>query len=76
LWIQFLLIPFLVFWVLIFLGREELGIRGGLIAVAIWAVLLIGFIAFRISPYFFVAAQAVFDAVLILVIFGGDIKIR
>jgi len=71
-----MLIPFILFWVLIFLGREELGIKGGLIAVAIWAGLLIGFFALCISPYLFVSAQAIVDVVLILIIFGGDIKIR
>jgi len=71
-----MLIPFILFWVLIFLGREDLGLKGGLIAVAIWAALLIGFFALSISPYFFVSAQAILDVVLILIIFGGDIKIR
>lgn len=71
-----MLIPFVLFWVLILLGREELGMKGGLIVVAIWAVLLIGFLAVNISPYFFVAAQAIVDVVLVLIIFGGDIKIR
>ncbi len=71
-----MLIPFLLFWLLIFLGREELGLKGGLIALAIWAGLLIGFFALSISPYIFVAAQAILDVVLILIIFGGDIKIR
>lgn len=71
-----MLIPFLLFWVLIFFGRYELGLRGILIAVAIWAVLLIGFFALLVSPYFFVVPIALMDIVLILVIFGGDIKIR
>jgi hypothetical protein len=73
-----MLIPFVLFWVLIFFGRDELGLRGILIATAIWAVLLIAFFLFalRISPYFFVVPIALMDIVLILVIFGGDIKIR
>jgi hypothetical protein len=76
-----MLIPFVLFWLLIFLGREELGLRRGLIAVAIWAVLLIGFLALAflerpISPFFFVVPIALMDIVLILMIFGGDIKIR
>jgi hypothetical protein len=76
-----MLIPFVLFWLLIFLGRDELGLRRGLIAVAIWAVLLIGFFAFAVSPYaispfFFVVPIALMDIVLILMIFGGDIKIR
>jgi len=71
-----MLIPFILFWVLIFLGREDLGLKGGLIAVAIWAALLIGFFAFSVSLYVFVSAQAIVDVILILIIFGGDIKIR
>jgi hypothetical protein len=71
-----MLIPFVLFWLLIFLGREDLGLKGGLIAVAIWAALLIGFFALGISPYFFVVAQVILDVILLLIIFGGDIKIR
>jgi hypothetical protein len=71
-----MLIPFILFWGLIFLGREELGVKGVLIAVAIWAALLIGSFALSISPYLFVSAQAILDVVLILIVFGGDIKIR
>ena len=71
-----MLIPFVLFWVLVFLGRDELGIKGGLIAVSIWAALLLGFAVFRVSPYLFVAAQALLDAVLVIAIFGGDIRIR
>jgi hypothetical protein len=71
-----MLIPFVLFWVLIFLGRDELGLKGVLIAVGVWAALLVGFALFRASPYLFVAAQALLDVILLLVIFGGDIRIR
>ncbi len=71
-----LLLPFLVFWVIIFLARHELGWRGSAIAVAIWLGLLIGFTYLGISPYIFVAAQALMDCILIIVIFSGDIRIR
>ncbi len=74
--IESMLIPFILFWLLVFLGREDFGVKSGLIAVAIWAALLIGFCIFSISPYVFVAAQAMLDVVLIFVILGGDIKIR
>jgi hypothetical protein len=70
------LIPFLVFWVLIFLAREELGIKGVAMAVTVWLGLLIGFMLAGISPFVFVAAQAALDVVLILKVFGGDIAIR
>jgi hypothetical protein len=69
-------IPFLVFWVLLVLACEELGIKGIAVAVAVWTMLLVGFAVVGISPYLFVVPQVVLDVVLILVAFGGDIKLR
>jgi hypothetical protein len=71
-----MILPFLIFWVLMFLGKSELGLKGVLISIAIWTGLLLGFGMLNISPYLFVAAQSLLDIVLILVIFGGDIRIR
>lgn len=71
-----MLIPLVLCRLLVFLGRDERGLKGGLIAVAIRAAWLVGFAVFRVSPYLFVADQAFLDAVLILVIFGGDVRIR
>ena len=69
-------LPFLVFWAIIFLARRELGWRGVSICIGIWAALFLGFTYVGISPYVFVAAQALFDCILILVVFKGDISIR
>ena len=69
-------LPFIMFWVLIYLGRDDLGLKGVLICIAIWAVLLAGFIMLNISPYIFVGVQSLMDIVLTLKIFGGDITIR
>ena len=69
-------IPFIVFWLLVFLGRGELGIKGALLAVAVWGALLAGFVATELPPYLFVAVQSALDVALILIIFGGDIRIR
>ena len=69
-------IPFLVFGLLIFLGRQELGIKGIAICVAVWLGLLAGFMAAGISQFYFVAVQAILDVWLILFVFGGDLKIR
>jgi hypothetical protein len=69
-------IPFGVFWVMLFFSRRELGLRGigictalglGLLAVllfvpALWMVAVIG--------------QVLLDIVLILILFGGDIRIN
>ena len=67
---------FVLFWALVLYGREELGVKGILISVAIWAALLLGSIFLHVPSYYFIAAQSVLDIVLILVIFGGDIRIR
>jgi hypothetical protein len=69
-------LPFFIFWALIILGRGELGWRGVGVCVVIWGLLLAGFLYLNISPQLFVAAQAFFDCILILVIFKGDIVIR
>ena len=69
-------IPFVVFWLLVFLGRGELGFKGVLLAVAVWGALLAGLMATSLPPYFLVAAQVVLDVVLILVVFGRDVRIR
>ena len=71
-----MLLPFLIFWILVFLCRKELGWRWSLVVVAIWGGLLLAFTYSGLSPHAFVAAQAVLDIILILVIFKGDIPIR
>jgi hypothetical protein len=71
-----MIIPLLLFWILLFLGREELGFKGIVISVTIWLGLLLGSINISGgSPYFFTAACALLDIVLLLVIFGGDINV-
>jgi len=71
-----MLIPFALFWVLIFMGRGELGFKGVGFCIALWVGLLFGFMRLELSSYWFVAAQALIDAILIIVIFGGEIRIR
>jgi hypothetical protein len=68
--------PFILFWVLIFLIRGELGLKKVLECSAIWTIFLICFIMLSISPYIFSALQSVFDIILILMLFGSDIKLR
>jgi hypothetical protein len=69
-------IPFIAFWVLIAIGRKDLGIKKISCFVAIWLVLLLGFAYLNISPYYFVAPQTLLDSILILMLFGRDINIR
>jgi hypothetical protein len=35
-------IPFVIFWVMLLAGRRELGWRGSLVFISIWAALLFG----------------------------------
>ena len=68
--------PFIVFWVLIVTGRSELGFKGITFCVMLWFCLLLGFVKLGLPLYWFTVAQALIDAILIIVIFGGDIRIR
>jgi len=65
----------IVFPILLYLGREELGIKGILIFVGIWAALFVGLPAFGLPPYFSTVAQVLIDIILVIVVFGGDVKI-
>ena len=65
-----------LFWALILYGREELGLKGILISVGIWASLLLGSMYLQGAGYYLFSAMALLDIILILMIFGGDIRIR
>lgn len=69
-------LPFLIFWAIVIFARRQLRWRGIFICIGIWMGLLIGFMHAGISSYIFVAAQALLDCILILILFGGDIRIR
>jgi hypothetical protein len=73
-YVGILALPFVGFWLLMYLGRDELGLKGILISVVIWGAILLGVLFFEVSPYLFVSAQAILDVILLIVIFGGDIK--
>jgi hypothetical protein len=69
-------LPFIVFWLLLFLNRKELGFKWIGILIAIWIGLLAGFMYLEISPYIFIIAESLIDIILILVLLGGDIRIK
>ena len=69
-------VPLIAFWILIFVGRNELEWKGMFIAVAIWAALGLGFKMIGLNEYYFIVAQAIMDCILIIIIFGGDVRIR
>jgi hypothetical protein len=70
------LFPLIAFWLLIYFGRNELQSKTIRIFVAIWLVSLGIIILTGLHPGFFTAIQAMLDAILIIIIFGGDIQIR
>ena len=69
------LMPIILFWTIILLGGGILGWRGILIFVLIWLASLICFVLFHVSPYYFVAFQALLDAVLIIVLRAGGMSV-
>lgn len=68
-----LLLPAIIFVVLIFMGREELGIKWILILMAIVAALGIGVAKFGLPQYPLIGVLALVDIVLVIVIFKGAI---
>ncbi len=69
-------IPFIAFWVLLFIGRSDLGWKGILFWIALWFTFGMALYFCGISPYVFIGVQALMDAILIILIFGGDIPLR
>ena len=68
-------IPFFAFWVLLILGRKQLGVKGIAIFVAVWVAAYVVFIQLGFQPALYVTAQAIIDIVLVLVVFKGDMQI-
>lgn len=78
-----LFIPFVMFWVLLFVGRSELSLQAILICIGIWLFLVLTAGIFMMigtsgGMVFCILAglQAVFDMILILMTFGGDIRLN
>ena len=78
-----LILPFVIFWVLLLVGASELSLRAILTCIGIWLFLVLLAAIFMLigtsgGLVFCVLAgiQAVFDVVLILMTFGGDIKLN
>ena len=66
--------PFYAFWILLFLGHKKLGLRGIAIAIGVWAALYLVIQVLGMPAVLFVSAQALLDAGLVLIVFGGDVK--
>ena len=78
-----LILPFLMFWILLLVGASELSLRAMLTCIGIWLFLVLLAAIFMLvgtsgGLVFCVLAgiQAVFDVVLILMTFGGDIRLN
>jgi hypothetical protein len=69
-------LPLLFFVVLLWLGRDELGVKGIFTCLLICIGLVSGCALLSISPYVLIALLALFDVILVLVVFGHDIRIR
>ncbi len=78
-----LILPFLMFWILLMVGASELSLRAMLTCIGIWLFLVLLAVIFMLvgasgGLVFCILAgiQAVFDAVIILMTFGGDIRLN
>mgnify|MGYP001407076071 CR=1 FL=1 len=71
-----MLLPLVIFALLLWLGRENLEIRGILVCLLIFAAIVLTCVFLSVSPYVFTALLALMDVVLVLIIFGSDIPIR
>lgn len=57
-------------------GQERVGWKGFAVFIAIWATLLGVVLALKIDRHFFIAAQAILDAVLISTIYLSFTRLR
>jgi hypothetical protein len=69
-------LPLVLFWGLLLFGRRELGLKWIIVCIGIWAALWLGCLYLKCPSYIFVAGQVLLDAVLLIVVFGGDLRIR
>ena len=69
-------IPLAIFWVVLLAGRKELGRKGVLVFIAIWAAVLFGVQALGLNRYYFVATESLLDVVLLSTIYVGFTRLR
>jgi hypothetical protein len=65
-----------LFWVLLVIGREELGLKWVVVCIGIWAVLRLGCVYLGDPYYIFTVGQVLLDIVLVIVVTGGCVRIR
>lgn len=73
-----LMIPLTAFFVLVVAGvwLQELEIKHAIVIVAIWLIGLQLFVYFGLSRGLYVGVEALLACILVLKIFGGDIRVR
>jgi hypothetical protein len=72
----FMTLPLVVFGIMLLAGRKELGWKGVVAFIAIWAALLAGVHALRLDPHFFIAGESILDVALISTIYIGFTRLR
>ena len=70
------LVAHIVFWVLIVVGWNELGVRRVAAFVAIWVVAFLGRSYVPFGPDLFGPFLAILDIVLVFLIFKGDVRLH
>jgi len=66
-----MLLPLVLFWVMIYMASDDLGLKGILIFIGIWLGAAITLAALELNPHYFVAVQAVLDIILLMIYYGN-----
>jgi hypothetical protein len=67
-------IAVVLFWVLVYLAKDELSGKWSAFFGVLWIGLLAIFLGLGYNIYIFIIISIVLDIVLVLAVFGGDIK--
>ena len=70
------LVAQVAFIVVLILGWEELGPRGGVVFLVLWLAPLFGRDHVPYGPELFTPYLAILDIVLVLIVFKGDVRLR
>lgn len=71
-----MIVPTLIFFIVLFIARGDLQLKGLAIWLGIWGGCLAVVIFSGIQPLYFVVVQVVLDIILLLILFGGDVRLR
>jgi len=68
--------PLVAFWALIYFGKDDMQPTTVKVFIALWVIALVSVFLFGWTHTVFPAIEAMLDIVLVLIVFGGDMKIR